>query len=165
MSARAEPCRAYALQRPPKKRKPTNRIWEKISKLDLFTSEFLPPTKSIVNSNWTEQYFCSAHFASRAAEAARAARRVAVAAIGACASGLLVVWFWPAQYCARVCVRTRVFVRLCSSAHRVMEASAGYKREGILSFQSISTHRIATVPPPPARAAPPGGGGGAPGPP
>ena len=68
--------------------------------------------------------------------------------------------------CELVFVCVREYLRVFASAHRVMEASAGYKREGILSFQSIT---ITLLPPQPtARTAfgpPPFRGGGAPGPP
>ena len=47
--------------------------------------------------------------------------------------------------CELVFVCVREYLRVFASAHRVMEASAGYKREGILSFQSITiTNHTAT---------------------
>ena len=68
--------------------------------------------------------------------------------------------------CELVFVCVREYLRVFASAHRVMEASAGYKREGILSFQSIT---ITLSPPQPttrtASGPPPLRGGGAPGPP
>ena len=63
-------------------------------------------------------------------------------------------------------VYVREYLLVYASTHRVMEASAGYKREGILSFQSIT---ITLSPPQPAAriafGPPPFRGGGAPGPP